>query len=208
MASLTFSDITTAIAFISIIGLIMTYDHITIINKKLEGLHSKLSAAMRQAEAADIDARSAIEKCNVYRKKMVLLEEKLNDYHSSLMDEIASIAERQVLSTHTSREKYQGSFGRQLYEMPSTSSRRTDTGSHISRKTARGTILPRDTHRSTSAAGPDYIIAETPPPKEKPESGKNSMRSVIANMSLRAPWRSKSKETRASIKRRMASFHL
>ncbi|EEH17070.2 hypothetical protein PABG_07157 [Paracoccidioides brasiliensis Pb03] len=221
MAPLTFSDITTAVAFISIIGLIMTYDHITLIKQRLDVLNSRLSNAIRQSEAAENEARSAIEKSNICRKKMAMLEEKLNDYQTALMDEIAEITQRQDLNaavSHRDKDKnHQGSVSRPLHEVPTSSSRKTDQ-SYVSRRPTRETILSRDTfspHRSISAGcvGVEYARGDqTPIPpvlvKEKSDSGKNSMRSVIANLSSKAPWRLKTKEKTAAVRQRISSFHL
>ncbi|OAX82528.1 hypothetical protein ACJ72_03126 [Emergomyces africanus] len=236
MAPLTFGDVTTAIAFISVLGLIMTYDHITLIKQRLDALHSKLSGAIRQTEVAEAEARMANERCNISRKRIAMLEEKLNDYQRALMDEVAAITQRQDLNTavvHRGGDKvHQGSLGRQIFEIPSSSSRKTDTLSFISRRTTRGTILSRDTFSpqqpqqlqqrqrsvSVSAAGgiADFGLGDTSPPqpqvivvpREKSESSKNSVRSVIANISAKVPWKLRTKETTTAIRRRMASFHL
>ncbi|PGG97422.1 hypothetical protein GX51_07333 [Blastomyces parvus] len=233
MGPLTFSDITTAIAFISVLGLIMTYDQITLIKQRLDALHSRLSTAIRQAEAAEAEARIALEKYNTSRKRIAMLEEKLNDYQRALMDEVAAITQRQDLNTAVVRrggEKcHQGSLGRQPYEIPSSSSRKTDTLSYISRKTTRATILAKDTFSSQHQAQQqqrcvsvpavpgvtDLVLGEVSPPPtiriltgEKSESGKNSVRSAFANLSAKVPWRLRTKEATAAVKRRMASFHL
>ncbi|OAT03774.1 hypothetical protein, variant 2 [Blastomyces gilchristii SLH14081] len=234
MGPVTFSDITTAIAFISILGLIMTYDQITLIKQRLNALHSRLSGAIRHAEAAEAEARLATEKYGTSRKRIAMLEEKLNDYQRALMDEVAAITQRQDLNTAVVRrggEKcHQGSLSRQLYEVPTSSSRKTDTLSYISRRTTRATILAKDAfssqhqaqqqHRgvpvpAVSGVAADFVLGEMSPPphrgvlaREKSESGKNSVRSAFANISLKVPWRLRTKEATAAVKRRMASFHL
>ncbi|KLJ12338.1 hypothetical protein EMPG_12604 [Blastomyces silverae] len=234
MGPLTFSDITTAIAFISVLGLIMTYDHITLIKQRLDALHSRLSDAMRQAEAAEAEARLAIEKYSTSRKRIAMLEEKLNDYQRALMDEVAAITQRQDLNTAVvgrgGEKCHQGSFSRPLYEVPTSSSRKTDTLSYISRRTTRATILAKDTFSSqhqaqqpqrgvpvpaVSGVAADFALGEMSPPpqirilpREKSESGKNSVRSAFANISVKVPWRLRTKEATAAVKRRMSSFHL
>ncbi|OJD23717.1 hypothetical protein ACJ73_04930 [Blastomyces percursus] len=234
MGPVTFSDITTAIAFISIIGLIMTYDQITLIKQRLDALHNRLSGALRRAEAAEAEARLAIEKYTTSRKRIAMLEEKLNDYQSALMDEVAAITQRQDLNTAVVRrggEKcHQGSISRQLHEVPTSLSRKTDTLSYISRRTTRATILAKDAFSSqhqaqqqqrgvpvptVSGVAADYVLGEMSPPpqiriltREKSESAKSSVRSAFANISMKVPWRLRTKEATAAMKRRMASFYL
>lgn len=231
MGPLTFGDITTAIAFISVLGLIMTYDHITLIKQKLDALNTRLTGAIRQAEAAEAEARLAVEKYNISRKKIAMLEEKLNDYQRALMDEVAAITQRQDLSTAVVRrggEKcHQGSLSRQLYEIPSASSRRTDTLSYISRKTTRGTILSKDIftqqqahpqqHAASVTATPrvaDIVLGEMSQPqhvvvpRDNSDSGKSSVRSAFASFSAKIPWKLRTKEATAAVRRRMTSFHL
>ncbi|KAK2800603.1 hypothetical protein FQN51_005986 [Onygenales sp. PD_10] len=220
MAPITFSDFTTALAFISILGLIMIYDQLTIMKNRLDAFHTRLTGAIRQGEAAEAEAITAIDKYNTLRKKMAALEDRLNTYHCTMLTEISGIIERQNMDIDQHRDnKHQGaSSSRQLCEVPSGPSRRTTDGGVSSLNKRRPVVHSRDSclipHRSasTGCVGVDIRAGEPPPQqqlvvREKPCSGKNSVRSVIASMGGRS-WRLKTKEKKEIVRRRMASFHL
>ncbi|KAK2808417.1 hypothetical protein FQN50_004802 [Emmonsiellopsis sp. PD_5] len=220
MAPITFSDFTTALAFISIIGLIMIYDQLTIMKNRLDAFHTRLTTAIRQGEAAEAEARTAMDKYNTLRKKMAALEERLNTYHCTMLTEITGIIERQNMES-IDQHRDRASSSRQLCEVPSGSSRKTTMDGGVSSLNKRRPVVhSRDSclipHRSASTGGVDMRAAgEQPPPqqqqqlvvRQKPSSGKNSVRSVIASMGGRS-WRLKTKEKKEIVRRRMASFHL